>query len=907
MRDFNAPTRPPLKHHVPVLPRRLLDRAGRLSREWRTEPVPAAGLRQQIEFLRQRASRFGLSMRWGASTVLMAAGLRAAGAPALFLQPGNEDGTPVTAAHVQPLDTLVLSAGGTGSVEIRDGADRIYFAAPLAQQVSFKAGGALGLHTVIVRNPLGNETGRATFTLEADTAVDDGGKYRDMFALFRGGMNADYPTGVETTKWNGRTYHFFVSWVLDNYHTAKGMKYFSPYGTEFVDMMRNAQREDGMIWSNLNPGDAVAYYKTAYGPFGYVRKMGDRYFVRQPAENHPEYVYVSTVYQSWKARGDDEWMRVCLPSAMRALDYCVTDPARWSQRFRLLKRVYTIDSWDFQVDDAYTPDIGLTNTMLIDPQKSKFGVFFGDNVYYAAACEELAEMLAQAGDPANAARYGGRAAEIRQRLDALSWNGRFFTHFIDEDPAVKRDLGVDERTQMAQGNAYSLNRGVGREHAAAILTTYMDLKDHLPPGAPGEWYAIYPPFQRGFGQHDKMWEYMNGGVGGHVAGELARGAFENGFESYARDILDRLTALGRMHGNKIWFAYTGSIPPAPPPPHYTPLDLSTVANMDIEDQGGTGAARWMLTGRAGDDIRGLPTGDRQFAGIAFKVADPLTNQRRAAVAVSHQAGLPDSVDVPVNAPAGCIYLLHTSTKPGSEKVCGSVAFNYADGTHQVQYLTMGRHLTYWWFPELKTDFSGIAWHGPSPVADDVGLSWCAIDNPHPEKTITSVRFRAPDDDGIYTVLGLTLADRAHYIPPNPVSYGGPDNWAAATAMAAMIEGLAGVTDGPLSQVFSHPIVAPRWDLDEARVIRVTVRYPASQGYVAYRFVHDPPAREMVVTITGSGASMAGHILLSAKTSDVKSVDVDGAAVAYRLNRVAGSSYVDFHLDTRGVRTIRIRY
>src|ERR1035438_9484755 len=162
--------------------------------------------------------------------------------------------------------------------------------------------------------------------------------------------------------------------------------------------------------------------------------------------------------------------------------------------------LYTIDSWDFQVDDAYTPDIGLTNTMLIDAKKSKFGVFFGDNVYYAEACDELAEMLNHGGDAAGAAVFAARASAIRQRLDALSWNGRFYTHFIDEDPTVKRDLGVDERSQIAQGNAYALNRGVSRGHAAAIIRTYMDLKDHRPQGSPGEWYAIYPPFGRGGGR-----------------------------------------------------------------------------------------------------------------------------------------------------------------------------------------------------------------------------------------------------------------------------------------------------------------------------------------------------------------------------------------------------------------------
>ena len=82
-----------------------------------------------------------------------------------------------------------------------------------------------------------------------------------------------------------------------------------------------------------------------------------------------------------------------LDCAARALDYCVTDTVRWSKRFQLLKRPYCIDSWDFQVDDEYTPDAPLSPTMVIVPGKTKFGIFFGDNTGYYEACNQLAEML----------------------------------------------------------------------------------------------------------------------------------------------------------------------------------------------------------------------------------------------------------------------------------------------------------------------------------------------------------------------------------------------------------------------------------------------------------------------------------------------------------------------------------
>jgi hypothetical protein len=825
--------------------------------------------------------------------------------PILLRGPGTAD--PTTVARVAPLDTLVALAPAGATVEVQDAAGRVYARQVSPGQVSFQAGGALGEQLVLVRDSAGQET-RLKFFVEAETTIDDGGRYRDMFKLFRSGMNTYSPTGVSRIEWNNRTWQYFVNWGLDHNHTMKGMKYFSPVGAQFVDMMRTVQREDGMIWSFILEEDHTAYYyRTCYGPFGYVRQYGDRYFVRQPSENHPEYIYASTVYQCWKASGDDAWMKQSLASAARALDYCVTDPARWSQRFQLLKRVYCIDSWDFQVEDAYTPKLGLTDTMLVHPEKSKFGVFFGDNVYYAAACEELAEMAAHAGDPAMAAKFRDRAAGIRARLDALSWNGRFFTHFIDEDPAVKRDLGVDEKSQLAQGNAYALNRGIRPDQATAIIQRYLDLKNHLPPGSPGEWYAIYPPFGKGFERHGAQWQYMNGGVGGHVAGELARGAFAHGYEAYGLDILERLTDLGHKHGDKIWFAYTGSIPPPPPPANFTPVSLAPFANMDLTDQGGPAAAPWMRQNKPGDDLRGLPTGTPVLAGIPFNVTDPAKNERRSVVAVSRQPGLSAAVDIPVNRTAGSIYLLHTSTKPTSERVCGSVSFVYDDGSTRTQYLMMEKHLTYWWFSQLKTESSGIAWEGPNPVAAQVGLSWCAVDNPEPTRTIRSLRFDAPQDNGIYVLAGLTLADRRHYVAPSSTSFGGPDNWAAATAMAALIEGLAGVTDTPLTQGYSHPLLSPRWNLTPAAAVKTVVRYAASQGYVAYTYAHDPAARELRLTVTGSGEQIDCHLLLPAAPSATLSVQANASVIPQRTYTIGSSHYVDFTLSNHGPQNLLIHY
>lgn len=668
--------------------------------------------------------------------------------------------------------------------------------------------------------------------------------------------------------------------------------------------MRQSQREDGMIYSFIQYMDNADYFLTRDKFSGYSKKIGNKVFVRQPVENHPEYVYVNTIYECWKANDDVEWMKQNLISAQKALDYAENDPARWSKRFQLLKRAYTIDSWDFAVEDEYLPDIGMTNTMIIDPAKTKFGVFFGDNTGYITACYQLAEMLERIGDSSIALKYKGRGDEIKGRLNNLAWNGKFFTHFIDEDSTIHRNLGVDEKSQIAQSNAYSLNRNISHHQSKAIIETYLSLKNNLPVGSPGEWYSIYPPFQKGFNRHDAVWQYMNGGVGGHVAGELARGAFENGYENYGSDILNRLFELGKKYDNKIWFAYTGSMPPPPPSPVYKPLDISSYANMDLSNTEKTTTFKWMNASRAGDDLHNMPVGTQTFAGIKFNVIDPAKSNRKAVVAVSKQKGFPSSVEVNVDDSAACIYLLHTSSKPASENIVGSVKFLYDDGSSKLQYIIMDKQLTYWWFPQLKTDYSGIAWYGKNDVSEGVGVSWCAINSPEPGKKINKIILQSSEGDEIYTVLAITLANRPHYVPVKPTSFGGPDDWAAATAMAAMVEGLAGVRDK--GEAYKLPLIAPRWITTNVDSINVTVRYAASQGYASYQYKHDRNNKAIFITSTGSGDKIFFHVLLPMNAKP-KSVLCNNKTIAFVPVTIEQSSYADFEVGLNKVNSIEIKY
>jgi hypothetical protein len=806
---------------------------------------------------------------------------------------------------VGPLEKVIFVYPSTGTLIVKDSKNREYTRILAGHDPTITVAGAPGLQKAVLLDKRNIPIDSTSFLVEVETNIDDGGKIGEMFRLFHHGMLVN-ETDIQEVNWNGKTYRFFVPWVLDNNNTGKGMKYFSPYSGDLVDLFRQTQEPDGMIWSFVdNDKSGFYYYQTAYGPINFFRKDTDAWFVRQPVENHVEYNFVNMMYQHWKASGDDAWMKNNLMCATRALDYSVTDSIRWSKRFELLKRPYCIDSWDFQVDDEYTPVAPISQTMVVVPGKTKYGIFFGDNTGYFDACNQLAEMLDFAGQKDQATIYRIRAGGIMKRLTALAWNGKFFTHFIDEDPSVDRNLGVDEKSQIAQGNMYSINRGLSHEMNVAIIKTYLNLKENLPVGSPGEWYAIYPPFEKGFGPHNAKWQYMNGGVAGHAAGELARGAYENGFENYASDILSRLTRLGLQNGNRIWFSFTGSIPPPPPPANFKTVDISAIANMDTWDKGGTGVLPWMNDDRKGNDMRGLPIGSQVFQNIPFTIIDPEKNQRRVAVALSVQPGFPEKAEIWVGDTAAAIYLLHSASDNLQATTAGAVTFQYADGTVHSQYLNKGKDITNWWFPNLENNYAGVAWSGPNPVSAQVGVCRAAIINPNPSKKIEKLIFHAPIEGGIYALLGVTLADRVPYRKPKVESYGGPDNWAAANAMAALVEGLAGVKDNGLA--YSDVVLSPRWTSSSTDSVNVTIHYPASNSYVAYQYRHFPQKKEIRITLTGSGDHANMHVLLPEGTTSVNSITIGGKNVHFETSKIENSPYVDFKLVLPEVQNIAIRY
>jgi hypothetical protein len=276
-----------------------------------------------------------------------------------------------------------------------------------------------------------------------------------------------------------------------------------------------------------------------------------------------EHLFVQGVYEAWQASGDDAWLRENLDAMRRGIAYTMSDPLRWDAERQLVKRPFTIDTWDYQYGPATTdPTTGKPAPRHWIDDQTIWGIFHGDNTGLAYALRLLARVEEHLGHTSVAAQRRADADAIMERLNRLSWNGGFFTHQVHLAPFSVE--GVDEARQLSLSNTYALNRGVlTRQQGRAIVDEYFR-RGQARGETFAEWYSIDPPFPPGqFGMAgaagERPGEYVNGGIMPLVGGELARGAFRYGSERYGFDILARYYQLIDATGESyLWYYPAGN-------------------------------------------------------------------------------------------------------------------------------------------------------------------------------------------------------------------------------------------------------------------------------------------------------------------------------------------------------------
>jgi len=332
-------------------------------------------------------------------------------------------------------------------------------------------------------------------------------------------------------------------WIRDHSDILRGGVFVEPDVQSAVSCFANAQAENGRLF------DFVTTVPE--------KKSGEREnwekWVRVPVEADVEYRFVKAAYLAWQATGDAAWLASVLPACERALTYTRTHPWRWDDAHGLVKRPYTIDTWDFDYTAGRAPWLNFQIT-----DDTFWGLMHGDNSGFYEAALLLARLYKEVGDSQDAARWVEEAEGGRARANALLFNGRFYTHFYKLTPVVID--GVDEAEQLSLSNPMAINRGLAtHEMAMAILHEYQRRAQTTDAFAP--WFSIDPPFPDGIFGDDKLvgGAYVNGGIMPLVGGELARAAFAHGFERYGLDILDQYRQMIAERGETyLWYFPDGT-------------------------------------------------------------------------------------------------------------------------------------------------------------------------------------------------------------------------------------------------------------------------------------------------------------------------------------------------------------
>lgn len=806
-----------------------------------------------------------------------------------------------------PLERVVLDVPDGGHVTVRDGQGHHYVDEPVPPggELEFSVGGALGTHNVTLQDQQGRLLESAAFRVDCRTRIDDtDGRFRRLFQMAHDTMYNGWTSGyTKSVRINDKLYKYFKVWLRDHVHSMKGLKYFVGDLRSGIDLYADWQREDGMIWDKVKEqfhSNAQNWFDVTFARGDFIRKVPGhpkRRFCRVPVENDVEWLFLEGLYFTWKATGDDKWMASLLDNAIRACEYATSDEYRWSEKFALLKRGYTIDTWDFL--SQYDQNLGIGRNMIVDPDRTVFGVFHGDNTGFAVGCHYLAEMLRHAGRQAEAERFDRLGDELMERLTELAWNGEFYAHHVSEDPSFERDFGdTNESAQVSLSNAYALNRGLPHDKCVAIIESYRRIRREMPDSSPGEFYLIYPPFEKGFGRHSK-WHYMNGGVSTITAGELARGAFEHGYEHYGVDILDRVRGWGEKHRDHLHCVLRGKMPELKGRTFH-PLDLREQANCDFR-----GDVEGEVTGWAGDgdnDMRNLPVGRQTFRTVEFDVIDPARNGRRACIGLSSKSGYADRAAVSVGRECRSLYLLHAASGGG---LIGWMTLRYADGEEQVHYVQNGRQVGNWFMPPAPEETLGreplcLAWSGENGKYQNVGVWACAVDNPRPDCELSELKFTAARNGATWWIVAVSLGEERALLPVSDVSYGIPDMWGAGSIIYALVEGIAGVVDE--GAAFDRARISPRWAAAGVDEADVTIKYPASDGYVAYRYSAGDKA--LRVEVTGSAGETTLRCLLPEGRAAAQ-VTVDGAPVEFRTETVEDSRYAAVELAGPEAHTVDV--
>ena len=397
-------------------------------------------------------------------------------------------------------------------------------------------------------------------------------------------------------------------WIRDHSDIMRGARHFEKDMTSAVTHFADTQARNGRVFD---------YFTVQPEKVPCERENWSKY-VRVPVEADVEYRFVNGAFIAWQATGDDAWIRSLLPNLEHALQYVFSHPWRWDPDTELVKRAYTIDSWDF----AYTAGSHDWLQFQID-ENTFWGIMHGDNSGYYQACKRLAAIYHHFENESRAAHWSRFADGIKSRMNQVCWNGEFYTHFVKQTPV--EIPGVDEASQLSFSNPMNINRGVtSPEQASSILREYRKRKESTKAFA--EWFSIEPSFPDGIFGDEKIigGAYCNGGIMPLVGGELARAYLESGFEAEGIETLQSYHKLiSKNNETYLWYFPDGS---------ESTVDTSTSPDAMPTDGWGSSSMLYGLV----EGLAGVQDKTKQYESISLCPRWSAANVTEAEVGVGYE-------------------------------------------------------------------------------------------------------------------------------------------------------------------------------------------------------------------------------------------------------------------------------
>lgn len=335
------------------------------------------------------------------------------------------------------------------------------------------------------------------------------------------------------------------NWIRDHVHIMKASRHWEHEQASFLNFIIEHQRDDGQFFELIKQYDD--YHWKMVDENCYKMFPDDNLtLVRLELEADIEYLVVEGALYLYRMTGDDAWLEKVLPKLEKGIDYITSDKKRWDKERGLVKRSFTIDTWDF------TYNTSPQNRRIEDC--TPMSIMHGDNSGVYDAMNTLAFFNRRLGKNDAASDWEKRAEILRSNMIKHLWNGSFFIHQLHLNHEGADEL---ESERLSLSNTYDINRGVTTHgQSCAIIEEYIRRKGKN--GYFAEWFSIDPPYET-FGRHEKG-TYVNGSISPFTAGELAKAAFNNGYEEYGWDIISRFEALCERDGTVYFLYYADSSP-----------------------------------------------------------------------------------------------------------------------------------------------------------------------------------------------------------------------------------------------------------------------------------------------------------------------------------------------------------